>query len=252
MPPSGQKAPGAQSPHQTRNRPNPTSPRPAEDPHLQDRVPNLAALHLGPARYVDGAYARSIILNELTGAKRIYAVKPINDRWLGRLPQNLFEVADMQTEFWMEASYREQYRLIETINDLKSAGRLASKPTGQPDNGHVTGTEIESRIRRVSQKKYKDVELIPVEIAIQRGFFTYFVEDREVFRDAYGQSLQLLMRTRTTHGANEMKPVSHRSPRESPREVAPGMHVRILTRFWSPAPPDLVGRPASSMRGCGC
>jgi hypothetical protein len=37
------------------------------------------------------------------------------------------------------------------------------------------------------------VELIPVEIAIQRGFFTYFVEDREVFRDAYGQSLQLLM-----------------------------------------------------------
>lgn len=130
---------------------------------------------------------------QLTGAKRIYAVKPINDRWLGRLPQNLFEVADMQTEFWMEASYREQYRLIETINDLKSAGRLASKPKGQRDNGHVTGTEIESRIRRVSQKKYKDVELIPVEIAIQRGFFTYFVEDREVFRDAYGQSLQLLM-----------------------------------------------------------
>jgi hypothetical protein len=37
------------------------------------------------------------------------------------------------------------------------------------------------------------VELIPVEIAIQRGFFTYFVEDREVFRDAYGQSLRLLM-----------------------------------------------------------
>ena len=45
----------------------------------------------------------SIILNELTGTERIYAVKPVNDRWLGRLPQNLFEVADMQTEFWMES-----------------------------------------------------------------------------------------------------------------------------------------------------
>ena len=35
--------------------------------------------------------------------------------------------------------------------------------------------------------------MIPVEIAIQRGFFTYFVEDREVLRDAYGQALRLLM-----------------------------------------------------------
>jgi hypothetical protein len=151
------------------------------------------ATHLGPDRYVDGAYARSIILNELTGAERIYAVKPINDRWLGRLPQNLFEIADMQTEFWMEASYREQYRLIETINDLKSAGRLDSKPTEQRDGGQVAEMEIESRLGRVREKNYENVELIPVEIANQRGFFTYFVEDREVFRDAYGQSLRLMM-----------------------------------------------------------
>jgi hypothetical protein len=151
------------------------------------------AAHLGADRYVDGAYARSIILNELTGAERIYAVKPVNDRWLGRLPQNLFEVADMQTEFWMEASYREQYRLITTINDLKRAGRLPAKPKEQRDNGHVVEAALESRIRRIRQKKYKDVELIPVEIAVQRGFFTYFVEDREVFRDAYGQALRVLM-----------------------------------------------------------
>ncbi len=151
------------------------------------------ATHLGPDRYVDGAYARSIILNELTGAERIYAVKPINDRWLGRLPQNLFEVADMQTEFWMEASYREQYRLIETINDLKSAGRLDSKPKEQRDSGQVAEMESESRLDRVREKKYENVELIPVEISNQRGFFTYFVEDREVFRDAYGQSLRLMM-----------------------------------------------------------
>ena len=44
MSPSDQEIPGAQSPHQTNNRPNPTPHRPTEDPHLQDRVPNLAAL----------------------------------------------------------------------------------------------------------------------------------------------------------------------------------------------------------------
>jgi hypothetical protein len=35
-------------------------------------------------------------------------------------------------------------------------------------------------------------ELIPVEISMQRGYFDYFVESREVFRQAYAQSLQLL------------------------------------------------------------
>ena len=55
------------------------------------------------------------------GLARIYAVKPVNDRWLGRLPQNQFEVSDMQTEFWMEASYREQFRLIQIIK--RPAGR---------------------------------------------------------------------------------------------------------------------------------
>ncbi len=64
----------------------------------------------------------------------------------------------MQTEFWIwiEASYREQYRLIETINDLKSAGRLASKPKEQRDNGHLTETEIESRIRTMKPRVTPD------------------------------------------------------------------------------------------------
>jgi hypothetical protein len=155
---------------------------------------------LGPDRYVDGAYARSIILNELTNAKRIYAVKPVNNRWLGRLPQNQFEISDMQTEFWMEASYREQYRLIETINDLKAAGRLQDPVRApQPDGrGKITGAAQDAkaddrRLERVKAKEYAGLELIPVEIAMQRGYFTYFVENREVFQDSYGQSLRLLL-----------------------------------------------------------
>jgi hypothetical protein len=139
----------------------------------------------GPDQLVDGAYARSMILSELTGSERIYAVKPTNDRWIGRLPQNAFEVQDMQTEFWWEASYREQARLIETINDLQAAGRLTEpvEPTGPVADGGI---------EPVRRKRYRTVELVPVEIGMQRGFFDYFVEDREVFTAAYAQSLQLL------------------------------------------------------------
>ena len=39
---------------------------------------------------------------------------------------------------------------------------------------------------------------------MQRGYFTYFVENREVFQDAYGQSLRLLLE----HDEND----AHRPP----------------------------------------
>ena len=125
-------------------------------------------------QHIDGVYARSIIMDELTFADRIYAVKPINHRWLGRLPQNALELQDMQTELWMGVSYREQRRLINTVNDLIAAGRLT-----EPDGGG---------------KAYHHVDLVPVEIAVQRGFFTYFVEDLAVFDDAYAQALDVLRR----------------------------------------------------------
>jgi hypothetical protein len=164
---------------------------------------------LGPDRLVDGAYARSIILNELTAAERIYAVKPVNDRWLGRLPQNQFEISDMQTEFWTEASYREQYRLIQTINDLQAAGRLQDAVPAPKSEGRVKSTSAvraattaDQRLLRVKAKKYARLDLIPVEIAIQRGYFTYFVENREVFQDAYGQSLRVLLE----HDENDAHP----------------------------------------------
>jgi hypothetical protein len=120
---------------------------------------------------VDGAYARSIILNELTFAERIWAVKPINDRWLGPLPRNLLEVMDMQTELWMGSSYREQARTIALVNRLGQPGRQALRD--------ATGND----------KNYHLIDLQPLEIGVQRGFFTYFVEDIAVFQDAYGQAL---------------------------------------------------------------
>jgi hypothetical protein len=123
---------------------------------------------------VDGAYARSIILNELTFAQRIWAVKPINHRWLGSLPRNLLEVLDMQTELWMGSSYREQARTIALVNRLGEPGRRALR--------EATGED----------KAYHSIELKPVEIAMQRGFFSYFVEDIAVFEHAYDEAIDQL------------------------------------------------------------
>jgi len=139
----------------------------------------------GETQHVDGAYCRSIILDELTFADRIYAVKPINHRWIGRMPQNLLEVQDMQTELWMSVSYREQARLIETINKLYETGRLAA-PTRDGGGGAGGGAATE-------RKPYHLIDLVPVEIGMQRGFFTYFVEDRQVFDEAYGQAMETLL-----------------------------------------------------------
>jgi hypothetical protein len=170
---------------------------------------------LGPNQEVDGAYARSIILNELTSVGRIYAVKPTSERWIGRLPQNSFEVQDMQTEFWWEASYREQARLIETINDLQAAGRLRCPASGTSsvDAGPIAA-KAPARIDAVRAKDYRPLEFIPVEIGMQRGFLTYFVEDREVFNDAYGRSLRLLSRRDEQDALEAGRP----SPRDQPAQ----------------------------------
>jgi hypothetical protein len=123
---------------------------------------------------------RSIILDELTFADRIYAVKPINHRWIGRLPPNALEIQDMQTELWMGISYREQARLIDTFNRLLETGRL--REPEQDPSAQTSDTR---------NKRYHPIELVPVEIGLQRGFFTYFVEDVEVFREAYAQAIEV-------------------------------------------------------------
>jgi hypothetical protein len=44
-------------------------------------------------------------------------------------------------------------------------------------------------------KAYHSIELKPVEIEMQRGIFSYFVEDIAAFRDAYGQAVAQLAAT---------------------------------------------------------
>jgi hypothetical protein len=130
-----------------------------------------------PNPRIDGCYARSIILNELTFADRIFAVKGINDHWIGPPPRTMFEALDLQTEFWMESTYRQQRHQLELINDLVAAGRLTDPKAG------VDG---------VAGKKFHTVDLRPVEIETQRGMFAYFLESLDVFDAARAQSEQAL------------------------------------------------------------
>lgn len=112
---------------------------------------------------VDGAYARSIIVDELTFAQQIWAVRPLNGTWLGPLPSSLPEVLDLQNELWMNESHRQQVRAIRLIGRLGDAGRT-----------ELTKDDEKNR-------DYHPVDLQEVELQRQRGFWTYFVEDLDVF-----------------------------------------------------------------------
>jgi hypothetical protein len=146
-----------------------------------------------PRQHVDGAYARSIILNEATFADTIYAVKPVNHRWIGPLPQNALEVLDMQTELWMGTSYRLQRYQIDLINRLLAEDRLRdAKETGERAEASAEHARISPSKQDRHLKDYHPVRVVPIEIQMQRGFFTYFVEDIEVFDAAYQQARELL------------------------------------------------------------
>jgi hypothetical protein len=115
---------------------------------------------------IDGAYARSIILDELTFAQQIWAVRPLNRRWIGPLPTNLLAVLDLQTELWMNTAYREQTRALHVIGRLNDEGRA------------------ELRAQDPKKRDFHPIDLQEVELQRQRGYWTYFVEDIEVFDEA--------------------------------------------------------------------
>lgn len=146
-----------------------------------------------PRQHVDGAYARSIILNEATFAGTIYAVKPVNHRWIGPLPKNALEVLDMQTELWMGTSYRLQWYQVDLVNRLLAEDRLRDVKETKERSGASAGQAGSSPSEQDKRfKEYHAVRVVPVEIQMQRGFFTYFVEEMEVFDAAYEQARELL------------------------------------------------------------
>lgn len=119
------------------------------------------------AAAIDGAYSRSIIIDELTFADQLWAVRPNNGKWIGPLPTTLPAVLDLQTELWMNTSYREQLRALDVIGRLSERGR---RELGARDS---------------KKRDFHPIDLKEVELKGQRGFYTYFVEDVTVFDEAF-------------------------------------------------------------------
>lgn len=120
-----------------------------------------------PQERIDGAYIRQFILSELRAADVLLIPRPQSYTWEGPLPTNFLEVQDLQTELWFNAPYVQQVAQLDLVNRLVRQGVLK-----KPD--------------------YHEIELRPVEIGVQRGFFTYFLEDMDVFNNAVERSIEAL------------------------------------------------------------
>jgi hypothetical protein len=106
--------------------------------------------------HLDGAYYRQIMLSELSSSAKIFVARPINYEWIGnRLPTSLPGIEDLKTKVGFNGSYAGERDKIDLINKLIDRNGLGSP--------------------------YKKIELIEIEIEIQRGYFDYIYESLEVF-----------------------------------------------------------------------
>jgi hypothetical protein len=115
--------------------------------------------------FIDGAYFRGMILSELTVARKIFCVRPINHCWQGDLPRNYPELEDLKTEIAFDGSYCGERYQIQLINRLLGKNVAASS-------------------------KYHQIELEEIEIKKPRGYFDYLFENELVFTDAYEDAMQ--------------------------------------------------------------
>ncbi len=113
---------------------------------------------------LDGAYYRQIILSELTPAEKIFVARPVNYKWLGKLPSSWAEVEDMKLEMSFNGCYQGERDKIELINKLAKDGII-------------------------KDPKYHQIELKEIEPETQESFFDYIFEDMDVFQRARKKAL---------------------------------------------------------------
>jgi hypothetical protein len=113
-----------------------------------------------PGGQMDGAYHRSCIVSELHGFDRVFVARPLANGWVGRTPQNWFEVQDWSYEMWFSVGYKAEVDAMRRINDLIAAGHL-------------------------TDPKFKQVELIEIEPETPAGYFHFFVERANVYERAF-------------------------------------------------------------------
>lgn len=112
----------------------------------------------------DGAYRRQLIVRELIGAETIFVVRPQSYKWQGDLPSTYFEMEDFKIEMLFNGSYGGETSSIRLLNYLHKQ-------------------------RVIREEHYKPVELIEIEISVNRGFFDYFFESLDIYEKSRNQTL---------------------------------------------------------------
>lgn len=108
---------------------------------------------------LDGAFYRQIMLSELTLCNVIFVARPINSKWLGKLPSAYIEMEDMKTEVSFNGSYAGEKDKIELINKLIGNGVI-------------------------NNPQYHDIKIEEIDMQTQESFFDYVFEDMRVFDQA--------------------------------------------------------------------
>jgi hypothetical protein len=116
---------------------------------------------------LDGAYYRQILLSELVEADKIFVVRPLNNQWIGELPNNFIGLRDIETEVSFNGTYIGEKDKIELINNFLKKGK-------------------------VSANEYHHIEIYEIELSEQREFFDYVFESPAVFTEARNQASSLL------------------------------------------------------------
>lgn len=113
--------------------------------------------------HLDGAFFREMMLAELSVADVIFAVRPINYQWKGSLPNTFQATEDLKTEVSFNGSYVAERDQILLINKFIDEGLITT-----------------------DKKKFHKIEIVPIEMQEQRGYFDYALESHEVFTAADG------------------------------------------------------------------
>lgn len=111
---------------------------------------------------LDGAYYRPVLLSELSCARTIHVVRPVNRKWLGPLPDSKLSLEDMKTEVAFNGIYAAERDRMLMVNRWIAAGILRDP-------------------------RFAPIEIYEIEIETQRSFFDYVFESMEVFENAREQ-----------------------------------------------------------------
>jgi len=131
---------------------------------------------------VDGAYFRGTLLTECLRADTVFVPRALSKSWVGPLPKNFLEVMDFWTELLFQGTYAAELHAVGLVNEEVAAGR----------NGLLA-----------EWANNKPVELVEIEVAVQRGFFDYFTESKEVFNRAVADSTPRIRQWRQNWAARQ-------------------------------------------------